>query len=386
MDRFVSPAFRSRGVARFAGPLIATVLVAACGGTSTSTSSTVNASGVGEAKTLVEKQKAPVTFPSLPAFNASKAKGKSVWFISNLGSNSFTTDLYNPFKQALSAIGVDVHFFDGQGQASVEARGIEEAVAAHTDEIFIQDFAVTTVQAAVNHAHAANIPVVEWANQDAGQPPAAGDAAETTYCYSCAGKYIADDVIATSNGNVNAVIITSSDVPPSVFETNGIVNEFKRLCPNTCKARTEDVLIADWSTKLPVMGRTIVSDSKVNWVIPMYDPETTFVDPGIIQAGAADRVKVCSYNATVGAVVQLKQSGNPLYCDIGSSLAWSGYACADMVLRVLTGTKPVTDEQIPLRTFDRTNVANIDFTAPQSTWYGSVNFVTEYQKVWGQSS
>lgn len=367
-----------------AAALIGIVILAACGGGGTTTSgNTVNVDAV---KKLVDQEKAPVSFPSLPSFDASKARGKSVWFISNLGSNSFTTDLYNPFKQALTQFGVNVHFFDGQGQASVEARGIEEAVAAHTDEIFIQDFAVETVQGAVNDAHKANIPVVEWANQDAGQPPAAGDVAETTYCYTCAGRYIADDVIATSNGNVNAVIITSSDVPPSVFETNGILEEFQKYCPNTCHARKEDVLIADWSTRLPVLGRTISADHSVNWIIPMYDPETTFLDPGIIQAGAADRVKVASYNATVGAVVQLKQPGNPLYVDIGSSLAWSGYANADMVLRVLTGTTPLKDEQIPLRTFDRTNVANIDFTASQATWYGPIDFTKEYNKVWGLSS
>lgn len=367
-----------------AAALIGIVMLAACGSGGTTTGGTsVNLDAV---KKLVDQEKAPVSFPNLPSFDASKARGKSVWFISNLGSNSFTTDLYNPFKQALTQFGVNVHFFDGQGQASVEARGIEEAVAAHTDEIFIQDFAVETVQGAVNDAHKANIPVVEWANQDAGQPPAAGNAAETTYCYTCAGRYIADDVIAISNGNVNAVIITSSDVPPSVFETNGILEEFQKYCPNTCHARKEDVLIADWSTRLPVMGRTISADHNVNWIIPMYDPETTFLDPGIIQAGAADRVKVASYNATVGAVVQLKQAGNPLYVDIGSSLAWSGYACADMVLRVLTGTTPLKDEQIPLRTFDRTNVANIDFTASQATWYGPIDFTKEYNKVWGLSS
>jgi ribose transport system substrate-binding protein len=367
-----------------AAALIGFVMLAACGSGGTTTGGTsVNLDAV---KKLVDQEKAPVSFPNLPSFDASKARGKSVWFISNLGSNSFTTDLYNPFKQALTQFGVNVHFFDGQGQASVEARGIEEAVAAHTDEIFIQDFAVETVQGAVNDAHKANIPVVEWANQDAGQPPAPGDVAETTYCYTCAGRYIADDVIVTSNGNVNAVIITSSDVPPSVFETNGILEEFQKYCPNTCHARKEDVLIADWSTRLPVMGRTISADHNVNWIIPMYDPETTFLDPGIIQAGAADRVKVASYNATVGAVVQLKQPGNPLYVDIGSSLAWSGYANADMVLRVLTGTTPLKDEQIPLRTFDRTNVANIDFTASQATWYGPIDFMKEYNKVWGLAS
>ena len=380
--------FRWIGWRYLAPALIAGVLVAACGGStggSNNGGGNANAAGVAEAKRLADQEKAPVTFPNLPNFDASKARGKDIWFISNLGSNSFTTDLYNPFKQALSKFGVTVHFFDGQGQASVEARGIEEAVAAHTNLIFMQDFAVETVQGAVNDAHNAKIPVVEWANQDDGQPPAPGNAAETTYRYTDSGKYIAHDVIAQSNGNVNAVLITSSDVPPSKFESNGIENEFKRLCPNTCKFREQDVLIADWSTKLPVMGRTISADHSVNWIIPMYDPETTFLDPGVIQAGAADRVKVASYNATQGAVVQLKQSGNPLWVDIGSSLAWSGYACADMVLRVLTNTPALTSEHIPLRTFDRNNVSNIDFNGPQKAWYGTVDFETEYNKVWGLS-
>src|SRR5438105_4716669 len=311
MTRIVGAWFRWRGLHYLAVASVAGILVAACGGTTGGgTTGGGSSAGVAEAKRLANQEKGPVTFPNLAHFDASKARGKNVWFISNLGSNSFTTDLYNPFKEALTKFGVTVHFFDGKGQASTEARGIEEAVAAHTNEIFIQDFSVATTQGAVNDAHNAHIPVVEWANQDDGQPPAAGDAAETTYRYTDSGKYIAHDVIAQSNGNVNAVIITSSDVPPSVFETGGIESEFKRLCPNTCHYRTEDVLIADWSTKLPVMGRTISADHTINWIIPMYDPETTFLDPGVIQAGAANRVKVASYNATQGAVVQLKQDGN----------------------------------------------------------------------------
>ena len=391
MDGSKSGWFRWRGWAYLAAAMAAGIVLAACGSNTSnngggSGGGNSDSAGIAEAKHLADAEKAAVTFPSLPAFDASKARGKDVWFISNLGSNSFTTDLYNPFKQALSKFGVTVHFFDGQGQASVEARGIEEAVAAHTNEIFIQDFDTHTTQGAIDDAHKAGIPVVEWANQDDGQPPAPGNAAETTYRYTDSGKYIAHDVIALSNGNVNAVIITSSDVPPSKQETAGIEGEFQRLCPHTCKYREQDVLIADWSTKLPVMGRTISADHSVNWIIPMYDPETTFLNPGIIQAGAADRVKVASYNATIGAVVQLKQTGNPLWVDIGSSLAWSGYACADMVLRVLTGTQPLQSEHIPLRTFDRNNVANIDFNGPQKAWYGTVDFEVEYDKIWGLSS
>jgi ribose transport system substrate-binding protein len=365
-------------------------VAAACGqGSSTSsTSSTSNPGAASKAKALADKEKAPVKFPDLGApFDASKAKGKSVYWISNLGSNSFTTLLYNPFKEAMDLVGVQVHFFDGKGQASEESRGVEEAIAAHADMIYIQNIAIAQIKNAVDDAHKAGITVVEWANNDAGKGPTpGGGVAETTYCYSCAGQYMAHAAIASTDGYVNAVIITSSDVPVAQLQTDALLGEFKSICPDTCHAKIQDVLIADWTTRLPVVARTAVTDPKVNWVMPLYDPETTFVDPAIIQAGAANRVKVCSYNATTGAVEQLKQPGNPLYCDIGSSLSWSGYANADMVFRVLAGVPPLKDEKIPLRTFDRTNVANVDFSKPEATWYGSVDFKVEYKKLWRLSS
>jgi len=369
-------------------------LVTACGGSSSPSggsnngSSAAAAAAASQAETLLQQESQPVTFPSgITPFNASAAQGKSVWFISNLASNSFTTLLYNPYVQALGYFGIKVHEFDGKGSAATESQGVEEAIAAKPDAIFIQDIEISSIQAAIGDAQKAKIPVLEWADDDAGVGPSPGDAAETTYCYHCAGKYIADGVIALGKGKVDAVIVTSSDVPVSQSETQAIENELKAVCPTTCSYSTQDVLIADWSTRLPVMGRTIAANPNVNWIIPMFDPETTFLDPGVIQAGAASRISVASYNATSGAVNQLQESGNPLALDVGSSLAWSGYACADMTLRVLAGVPPLSDtaEAIPLRTFDRQNVAGIDFTKPDSTWYGSTDFEAMYKQIWGLS-
>ena len=367
--------------------------VAACGSSTPAASSAGSASAAAaaaaKAAPLAAAERADSQFPTtITPFDPSAAKGKSVWWISNLASNSFTTLIYNPFVQAMALFDVKVHLCDGQGSASVEARCIEEAIVAHPDQIFIQDLEISSVQKAINDAHAANIPVTEWANDNVGVGPAPGDAAETTYCYSCAGKDIADDVVDLSKGNVDAVIITSSDVPVTTPETDAIESEFAAICPATCHYTTEDVLIANWTTGLPVMGRTIVANPNVNWIIPMFDPETTFLDPAIVAAGAAGRVHVASYNATSGAVQQLQMPNNPLWVDVGSSLTWSGYACADMVLRVLAGVAPLSDsaESIPIRDFDRTNASSVDFSKPDSTWYGSTDFIADYKKVWGLSS
>jgi len=366
--------------------------VAACGSSSTATTTGTGSAAAAAAATadgLVVAERGSSQFPTtITPFNAAGAQGKKVWWISNLASNSFTTLIYKPFVQAMALENVSVHLCDGQGSASIESRCIEEAIVAHPDQIFIQDLAIASVQKAINDAHSANIPVTEWANDNAGTGPSPGDVAETTYCYSCAGADIVDDVVALSKGNVNAVIITSSDVPVSASETQAIEAEFTKICPATCHYQTEDVLIANWTTGLPVMARTIVANPAVNWIIPMFDPETSFLDPAIISAGAAGRVHVASYNATSGAVQQLQMANNPLWVDVGSSLTWSGYAFADMVFRVLAGVPPLSDtaESIPIRDFDRTNASSVNFSAPDSTWYGTTNFIADYKKAWGITS
>src|SRR5206468_8999632 len=143
-------------------------------------------------------------------------------------------------------------------------------------------------------------------------------------------------------------------------EVNGIKQEFQKLCSSTCTSTIQDAKIAEWSTRLPVLARNAVSNPKVNWLLPLYDGMTQFTNPAVKQAGAADRVKVGSFNATKGIVDQLANSSDPLAIDVGSSLEWSGWAIADQSFRLLAGAQPVKDEKIPLRTFDKENIGQID--------------------------
>ena len=366
--------------------LAAMLLAAACGssGSSSSSSGSVNQSNLSAVKSLFQKESGPVSWTDPgPKFDATKAKGKRVWWISNLGSNSFTPLIYNPFKEAMTAAGAEVTFFDGQGQASEEIRGMQQAIAAKADLIVDQDYPVAQTRAGFDAARQANIPVLEWANNDEGKGPSpGGGVGEVTYCYSCAGKLMAHAAIALSDGKVNAVFINSSDVEPAGIVMQGVQEEFQKYCPDTCKLTTKDVLIADWSTKLAVTTSTAIADPKVNWIMPAFDPETAFTNPAILQAGAANRVKVCAYNATKGNVDRLKQSGDPLTCDVGSPLGWSGYAIADGALRILAGEKPLKGEGIPLRTFDRTNIQSVDLNASDATWYGTTDYKTQYKKLW----
>jgi ribose transport system substrate-binding protein len=375
--------------------IVVALLATACGGSSTpnTTGKKMTAENLAAVKALYQQESGPSQFAGGPAFDATKAKGKKVWWISNLGSNSFTPLIYDPFKEAMNAAGVQVTFFDGQGSAQEEIKGMLNAVAAKADLIVDQDYPVEQTRAGFDAAKKAGIPVLEWANHDEGAGPSPnGGAAEVTYSYKKAGVLMADAIMTLSEGGpVNAVFIDSSDVSPAGIVGQGLKEEFAKYCPEACTVTTKDVVIADWSTKLAVVASTATLDPNVNWIVPAFDPETQFVNPAVIQAGAANRVHVCAYNATKGNVDRLKQAGDPLTCDVGSPLGWSGYAIADDALRMLSGVKPICaapppcgeGEKIPLRIFDRTNIQQYDLNASDATWYGPTDYKAEYKKLWG---
>ena len=374
--------------------LVALALIAAgCGSSSKSSSgstTTANAGGgsstacQSQADKLVAQQKQDVAWGNPgPAFDLSKAKGKTIYWISLNADIPFTQSVFAGFKEAAQQAGVKFVFFNGQGNASEESRGVQQAIAAKADLIMIQSIAIPQISAAVRQANQANIPVVEAFNTDAGGAPDQGTQAAVTYDYTGAGRYIADDAIRISNCKVNAVIFSVSDESIAPFEVNGMKQELQKLCPSTCTSTTQDAKIPEWSTRLPVLAGNAVASPKVNWLLPLYDGMTQFTDPAIKQAGASDRVKVGSYNASKGIVDQLANSSDPLTIDVGSSLEWSGWAIADQSFRVLAGVQPVKDEKIPLRTFDKENISQIDLSKPEATWYGTkTDFKGEYRKLW----
>jgi ribose transport system substrate-binding protein len=376
---------------------IAVLLVAAgCGSSSSSTSSSASTSGGStnassgssckdQVTKVVDQQKQPVSWGNPgPAFDTSGIKGKTIHWISLNADIPFTQSVFAGFKQAAQKVGVNFKFFDGAGNASQEARGVQQAIAAHADLIMIQSIPIPQISTAIAAANKAKIPVVEAFNTDAGAPPDPGTQAAVTYNYTAAGQMMSDDAIRISDCKVDAVTFTTSDEAVAPFGVKGIQGEMTKYCPDTCSTKVQDARIAEWSTRLPVLARNAVANPKVNWLMPLYDGETQFTNPAVMQAGAASRVNVASFNATKGIVDQLAKSGNPLAVDIGSPLAWSGWAIADQSFRLLANQKPVVDEKIPLRTFDRDNIGEIDLSKPESTWYGTkTNYETEYEKLWG---
>ena len=365
-------------------PLVASVLLAGCGATSDAKATgPVDKQCVEKATSMVDAAKAPVKFAFQgPALDVSSARGKTVYWIATTGDIPFTKAVYGGFKAAADAAGLKVNFFDGRGQTSEQLRGVQQAVAAKADLIVLQSIPVGLMGAGVDAAHRAGIPIVEAFNQDSTAPKSDGATASVSFAYQQVGKLLAASVAASSGCNAKSVAINSSDVPVSVPEMDGLEAGFKELCPDTCDLEIRDALIADWSTKVGTLTQNAVADSKINWLIPVYDGMVQFATPGVRQANATGRVKIASFNASPGIVDDLKNSGSPFAVDIGAPLGWTGWAIADQSLRILTGQQPVSDEQIPVRIFDQDNAKDIDFKGSEADMYGG-SYEDAYKKLWG---
>jgi ribose transport system substrate-binding protein len=342
---------------------------------------TRSSSGISQAQARVKAAKRAVRFTAPgPRFDASKAKGKTVYYIAQALNLEFTHSVTGGIVEGLKSAGVKVITVDDKANISETARLLKQGIALHPAAIIIAERS-DLLQAPLKDAKKAGIPVITQFEYDPRLPPAReralGVKAQVTFCYSCAGRLIADYAVASSKGKVKAVTYWSPDDGVGKYEIGGIRSELRRLCAS-CSDKFKDVLIAQWATQIPTLTQSDVRDPSLNYFLPVYDGMTLFMIPAIHAANANKRVKIVSFNADKSAMNSMARH-DVIVADVGSPLKWFGYAVADETLRVMTGHAPVADEHVPLRLFDNSNLPNLK--KDESTWYGT-NFQARYRALW----
>jgi ribose transport system substrate-binding protein len=192
---------------------------ATSGSTSTSsTSAGASSSIVAQASAAVAAaRKPPASFvPPGPAFDASKARGKTVDVIAAGVSVPFIADVDKGITDGLSAEGVTTKVFDGQINPARVTQFLQQAVAQHAALVINQTLPSSVITAPLAKVKAAGIPVVQMFERDPGPLPAAmaarGITAQANECSACAGKLMADWAIMHTNGKVTGVGLTQSGV------------------------------------------------------------------------------------------------------------------------------------------------------------------------------
>ncbi len=387
---------RTRTTARTAllGAAIAALLAAGCGDDDDSGggSKTTGDSGGGQVaeakKLLAEQEKAVTTFPELPSFTVGdKLRGKTIAYIAANKSFPFTQNVIGGVEDAAKVTGMSVRVSDSKGDPSAASRLIDQAIAEKADVILLQGSDPAAVKAALGHAKDADVPVVSVAAITAGPVSApleeAGLSANASFDYKDVGTRLADFVVADSGGKAKVGLITVSSFPVSGTVQKSFNAELDRLCAD-CSVTTDDSPVTQWQTSLSSLTRTLVTKNPdMNYLVPMFDAMVLFSKPAVEAAGAADRVKIASQNASAPDMKAIAEGGDPEVADVGSPTEWLGWAAADQASRLLSGESAIPSEEVPNRTFTAKNVGDLDLDGSQAPWYGPVDFESSYQKLWG---
>jgi ribose transport system substrate-binding protein len=370
------------------------VFVAACGGgggggggdgaSAKSSSSGDTSAIVSQCNDTLSKARQPLQFtPPGPSIDTSKLKGKRITFVSLAQSVPTIADAAKQTQEAAKPLGITVNVWDAQGDVRRMQQGIQQAVSQKNDAIILLGIPTNVTQGALKQAADAKIPVVSELNNEPdanapGQGAGPNIYATTAPSYVEVGGWLACKAIVDMKGKADAVIFGAKELQPSAKEVEGMRSMLQKC--SGCKVDENSTPVADWQTRLPGLAQsTIRRDPNINYLLPLYDGMGIFVTTGVRQAGAGDRVKVASFNATPPGL-QLVQQGDIFTADPGQPPGWLAWGGLDQAMRGMLGEKP-GDPKIPLRFFDGQNVKGVD-VKNQDALFGS-DFRDGFRKLWG---
>lgn len=374
----------------------ATVAGSRSGGPGTSSAPASSDSGGGTASVaaqLADASKEPAFEAPGPAFDASRAKGKTIMSIPINSQIPYIVDVDKVQEQVAQQLGVKWIECTNQGTVPSWVTCVNQAIAQKVDLINLSQLPnPANLQPQISAARAAGIAVISTHGPDpatypAGTVPAAGTAGLTSYVFGPFVKVAqldADYAISDSGGKADALIVAPLEVLSAPGHVKAMQDQFAAQCPG-CKVKVLNVPIADWATKLePQIQTAITQDPNLGYVIPIYDGMVSFVTSAITSAGRTGKIKIVSYNGDPSAL-SIMAKGGPVAMDIGESSGWLGLADLDAELRILSGVTPVKDEKTPVRVYTKANVADAGSPATFDGGFGS-SYITGYSKLWGLSA
>ena len=326
----------------------------------------------------------PKFIPPGPAFDAKKAKGKTIFSIPVSSANPFTANIETAMAGAAKVLGIKFINFTNQAQVTQWVQGMGQAVNRKVDLIDLLggvDPRVLGPQIAA--AKKAHISVGTSHLYDVTQKPLAVDFSIPAD-YQRAARLEADWVILDTKGKADVVIVTSNEIVPTPAIVSALKSEFAQQCGSACKLTIVNAPVPDWSTKIQSQVQSaLVKDPNVNYVIPIYDSMSQFVVPAITAAGRTGKVHIATYNGTPFVMGYLAQ-GNAVRFEVGENLDWLGWAYIDAEARILAGVKIPRqfNEHTALRAFTPANIKQAGNPPKLSTGYGQA-YVRGYKKLWG---
>ncbi len=309
--------------------------------------------------------------------------GKLIYGISVTSANPFTEGIYSSIRELEPIIGFEFKDWQNQGSLAEHQRGISQAItdgAAIIDLTGGSDPRLLGPQLA--EAREAGIKVMDSHASGLTQGISANVDATVGAPYEVCGLLQAAYTALHSEGNAHVLIIKSDEITGSPVQTKAIVDGLDKYCPN-CKVSIANATVAQWATTVPAAVRgAMLADPELNYILPLYDPETPYIVPVLRQLADPGTVHVVTYAGTPSVLDEIAK-GDYVLMDVGESNKHIGLSLIDLAARLMLGEeRPSVDRKIPMRIWDSSNVAEGGTPAAYGVGYGD-KVRQGFFKLWG---
>jgi ribose transport system substrate-binding protein len=311
-------------------------------------------------------------------FKAKAAAGKLIYLIP-IQLAGFNKTIVDTAQAAAKRLGAKAVIWPSTGKLSDYQQGVEAAINAGANVICLEgvDPQLIAPQLAAARAKGIKITLDIFGNGSSRLP--SGFSGGVNMPFSLGGELEADYAIMATKGHVDALVLTSNDIPQTPDVLKGLHQAFHSNCPS-CKLHYVNETVPTWPTFGSATAAALREHPHVNYVIPLYDNYAQFALSGISLAGASRKVQMDTLNGTPSVLREIKPRA-VVQMDIGVSAVWLGYAEITNALRVATGGHPTVVAGVP-RVFTRANVAQAGSPPSFATGYGP-NIEASFKKVWG---
>lgn len=320
--------------------------------------------------------------PPGPPIDPNSLKGKVIFTIPSSTSIPFCDVVDRQIDDFAKRLGLKSEVWQTTAQIGQWVQGFTTAFAHNAALINVAcGLDPSTVAPQIKQAISRGIPVVAAHDYADGQPPLKDLNGIVFGAYIHGAELETAWVILQTHGKGDVLVITAPSTANSPYIQKAIMGMFKKYCP-ACTVRVSGVNAADWATKVgPTVQSAILSDRKLDYIIPIYDGMVQFVMPAIITMGATGQVKIASFNATP-AVLDMMRTGEVVTFNSGEDTTWLAGAILDQDMRVMLHQSLISNYAAGVRAFTKANVDAAGVPAKFGVGYGD-SAQKGYEALWG---
>jgi ribose transport system substrate-binding protein len=381
----------------FAGAvLLVAVGLAACGSSSDSGTSAESSNGK-EASKSDESQK--IWDESLEGTNTAPASGgpkpepgKRITVV-DYGLESYSGQTFaQGAEEAAKAAGWQIDVVDGEFSSNKQLNAVRKAVAEKVDGILVYVIDCPTLQAGVEEAKEAEIPVVYTEGYDCNELKDGGP--KTGYTngrYNLLGGKVgsleeyelelgeiqAAAAIVANDGAAKSILMNETDSVVTLQITEGY-EKISDACSECTIEKTINFVASDFGP--PLQEKTeqaLLQAPDANAVFGNYDDTiTTAAGPAVRAAGRSETMYLTG-SSGAPSMLELIHNGEA-DMSIGVSEVWNGWAAIDRVRRIVGGETEEPKSGLGIEIIDKDH--NLP---PDNNWVPKVDFKSAYEKAWG---